>query len=240
MQADHCPAAREAISAIVSGSFSDEDMKLVERHIKICPTCADDYAALRQFIITLPRPRHDDAQFNTLADAAARRAINSIRHIPIAPIKNGVLFRFGTAFRAAAILILGFGLGFVSVKYLGNIGSLKLLTSSSGNHITSDYIDFLERSHLLLLGAASCKPDCSAQDFELVSHQRRISIDLLIEAQNIRKLPDVQLRPQELRLMENIESALTQVAAQGTTEKYNSVREESGAAVCEISRRLGM
>ncbi|MCC6846616.1 MAG: hypothetical protein LC116_06375 [Bacteroidetes bacterium] len=238
MQATDCPTAREAISAIVSGNFSDEDVCIVERHIEICSACAEDYNSLLQLVEILPAPDHD-AQFNATADAAARRAVNVARHITIAPARIGT-YRFGSAFSAAAMLAIGFGLGFATIKHVGNGNDLQMLTSQANNRITTDYIDFLERSHLLLLGAASCNPDCSAQDFELVSHQRRISIELLIEAQNIRKLPDVKLRPQELRLMENIESALTQVAAQGTTEKYGSIREESDAAVCEISRRLGM
>lgn len=237
MQITNCAVAREAMAAVTVGNFSDEDVKLVELHTAACSACAGDYKALSSLVEILPQPERD-AEFNKLADATARRTVNAVRHISDLHPKNGIL-RITAFFRGAAILLAGFGLGFATIKNIES-KSGQLLFSQASNRAANDYIDFLERSHLLLLGAASCKPDCSVQDFELASHQKRISIELLLEAQNIRKLPDVRLRPQELRLIENIENALTQVVTQGMTEKDNSVREESGTAVCEISRRLGM
>lgn len=68
MQATDCPTAREAISAIVSGNFSDEDVCIVERHIEICSACAEDYNSLLQLVEILPAPDHD-AQFNAAARA---------------------------------------------------------------------------------------------------------------------------------------------------------------------------
>lgn len=238
-----CSACREAIAAVASGDFSAQEFAFVEQHISGCSACRDDYHALRELTGHLSKPERG-AEFNTFAESSARRAINAVRHLERPDISQRI-FRLTAPLRAAAMIAVGFALGFATLFFSQNTnsnGPSKIVTPTfqAGERSDAAYTDFLERSHLLLLGTASCKPECSEPDYAVLIHQQRISIELLLEAQKIRNLPNVRLRPQELRLIENIESALAQIAASGTQAGQKSMREESGAAICEISQRLGM
>ena len=233
---------REAIAAVASGDFTDRERELVERHTAGCAGCAEDYRALRDFAAGLSEPVRGE-EFEAFSAAAARRAVNAARHIGHTSLFRGGILRLLPLLRVAAMLAVGFALG-VAVRFIPSDATHPPAEQSTpafqASRTNADYIEFLERSHLLLLGAAVCKPECSEPDVAVAHHQRRVSIELLLEAQNIRKLPDVRLRPQELRLIQNIESALVQIAAQDARTGSSTVREESGAAVCEISQRLGM
>lgn len=237
-----CSACREAIAAVASGDFSAEEFAFVEQHISNCSACREDYHALRALTGHITQPERGE-DFNAFAESSARRAINAVRHLEHQDIPRRI-FRLTAPLRAAAMIAVGFALGFSTLFFSQSNRSNGSTTVTpvvqTGERSDVAYTDFLERSHLLLLGAAVCKPECSEPDYAVLIHQRRISIELLLEAQKIRNLPNVRLRPQELRLIENIESALAQIAASGTQAGQQSMREESGAAVCEISQRLGM
>ncbi len=239
MNYSNCSVCREAIASIVSGDFTKEDRIIVDIHTKRCADCAEDFRQLLEMSLNMPKYKEED--FTNYADTSARLSINSIHYISqdykISNSKDALSF-----LRTAAIILISFGIGIVTVLYFPDIkGTNNKNQNMSLNEASNAvYNDFLERSHLLLIGSALYKPECSEQNHDIESHQRRISIELLIESQNIRQFYNMQLRPQDVKLLEYIEAALVHIAGKETRYGNNSVREESAVAVCELSKRLGI
>lgn len=100
---------------------------------------------------------------------------------------------------------------------------------------------FLQESHLLLLGMMNLSSECRMPDVQTLQTQQHTSVALLYRAQNLRR----SLAPDKTNLsmvLSEIEYALIQIAAlkpnNVNPDRIQRIQTCSGSALCEISTTL--
>jgi hypothetical protein len=191
-----------------------------------------------------------------IASESPRRRIHTSFWLQSIATSNIMTPKSTNALKAASLIICGFALG-LAVQYIpfsfgragigqtgkGSLHAHSPLLSRNNSAITqaADVREFLQQSHLLLLGMMNLSGECRVTNPESLLLQRKQSFVLLFKARQLKhSLPPNE---QELAsLLTETEHALAVVAAlHPATLDANSVREVqtcSGAALCEIGRRL--
>jgi hypothetical protein len=156
------------------------------------------------------------------------------------------------ALRAAAILVLGIGIGFAAARFAEP--STLLTTSRETARETSEAsvftaaLDYLEASNLLFLGMASLSGECGVRTSRTVQtlvSQRECSRTLLLKTtaikQELAALPQSEQREHLRSLIAQVEFALSAIAAMEPTTldaaRIEQIQSCSDNALCELNAR---
>lgn len=218
-----CETIRELFVEALYNELQGENARRLETHLKDCPACAAELAAMRSTLKIMDgrvRPEPETA-FWANFDAKLQARIKESAMPEARPETKIVPFRRRIpqwAWQAAAALIL-VGLGVVIgrsyLKVEPPVQTVRKTQPAAPVHTVSADVEtkrFLERSEVLLLGVVNTDPSNEEVYSSDIEHQRKVSRDLIQEASLIKgKLSD----PRQRRLRElvsDLEVILLQIA----------------------------
>jgi hypothetical protein len=240
---------QQSLGDALSAGEQQEFTALLERY----PEFAEEYQALRAIErATRALSRHtppvrSEEYWQEFTDRATSHA-QTVRQVSASRGWNWS-WNSATAFKAAALLLCGFALGWTTqyvslsrqtVQQMAARPFFSPVTNLADAR-NAEVTDFLQQSHLLLLGMMNLSGECRVVNPESLVIQRQNSLALLFKAQQLKRtLPANQ--PALTALLTETEHALAVVAALHPStldaEQVREVQMYSGSALCEISTEL--